>query len=828
MFDGIQNTLLKRQPVGPSLADLLPWAIPPLPGIVQTKRAALVAAFYFTPPDSASMTSAAQNDISSRVNDALLRLGSGWSSWTDAVSYPSAGYSPPEASFFPDDLTRAIDEERRRAFHAEGAHFNNERVLSICWTPPNRSMSRLEKMLYKGGAANAAQATPFTRYLSNFESVLQQIENECGSVLDLRRMTAFQEVDEFGVTHNQDELVNYLNYCVTGKVHGVNLPPQGAFLDGLLGGRDFWPGDIPVLGDDYVAVVAIDGFPAESAPNIIADLNSLSFPYRFSQRMIYLDGHHADKEIQSYINKWSSKVKPVLTQFLSIKNAPVNIHAVRMVEDATVAQALVHSSIVKFGYYSPTVILRNRDFDMLMRLVSVVREVIEERGFSSRLEGTNAPEAFFGSMPGDTRSNVRRPPFHTGNMSDLLPLSGIWTGAPVAPNPRYPRNAPPLMVAKTTGCIPFYMNLHVNDVGHTLCFGPTGTGKTALMNSVALQALRYAGMRITCFDYKHGMMTTALAAQGRHFEIGESDVPLFCPLSVLETEADRLWAEEWVMDAYDLQSPKDPLTPPQKTEIHLAIERLSRNPAQRSLTDFMLACSDTKVKAAIRFYTLQGSTGHLFDAHKDGIEAGHFTVYEMQEIMQRGPAICLPLLWYMFRRFERGLTGSPTLLFLPEVWQVFRSPVWSAKLRDWLKLLRSKNCAVIMDTQSLSDAFKSGMLDLLNESCPTKIYLPNVDAFKTGTPDTPGSYEFYNKMGLNDNQIRIIQTGTYRQDAYWTSPKGCRMIQPGLTPILLAVAGVTGEEEVKEVKRLVAEHGDDWLKVHLQQKGISYDRLAQA
>jgi type IV secretory pathway VirB4 component len=33
-----------------------------------------------------------------------------------------------------------------------------------------------------------------------------------------------------------------------------------------------------------------------------------------------------------------------------------------------------------------------------------------------------------------------------------------------------------------------------------------------------------------------------------------------------------------------------------------------------------------------------------------------------------------------------------------------------------------------MATQSLSDAFRSGILDVLLESCPTKIFLPNEDA----------------------------------------------------------------------------------------------------
>ena len=45
------------------------------------------------------------------------------------------------------------------------------------------------------------------------------------------------------------------------------------------------------------------------------------------------------------------------------------------------------------------------------------------------------------------------------------------------------------------------------------------------------------------------------------------------------------------------------------------------------------------------------------------------------------------------------------------------------KIREWLKVLRKANCAVIFATQSLSDASRSGILDVLTKSCPTKIFL---------------------------------------------------------------------------------------------------------
>ena len=63
--------------------------------------------------------------------------------------------------------------------------------------------------------------------------------------------------------------------------------------------------------------------------------------------------------------------------------------------------------------------------------------------------------------------------------------------------------------------------------------------------------------------------------------------------------------------------------------------------------------------------------------------------------------------------------------------------------------MRKANCAVVLATQSLSDAKASGILDVLSESCPTKIFLPNIAARQEGQK------ELYTGMGLNETQVSI-------------------------------------------------------------------------
>ena len=142
--------------------------------------------------------------------------------------------------------------------------------------------------------------------------------------------------------------------------------------------------------------------------------------------------------------------------------------------------------------------------------------------------------------------------------------------------------------------------------------------------------------------------------------------------------------------------------------------------------------------------------------------------------MEMGEANLIPVLSYLFRRIEKALQGQPALLLLDEAWVMLGHPVFKEKIREWLKVFRRKNCAVVMATQSISDANKSGIMDVLVESCPSKIFLANHSA------DEDLSAELYRLAGLNERQIGIIKQMTPKQDYYVVQPSGRRRVQLAL------------------------------------------------
>ena len=242
----------------------------------------------------------------------------------------------------------------------------------------------------------------------------------------------------------------------------------------------------------------------------------------------------------------------------------------------------------------------------------------------------------------------------------------------------------------------------------------------------------------------------------------------------------------------------------------------------RSLTDFIATVQDKDIRAALGTYTIEGALGHLLDARSDGIEAAAFTVFEIEELMALGEKNLIPVLLYLFRHFERSLTGAPALLLLDEAWVMLGHPVFREKIREWLKVLRKANCAVVLATQSLSDAARSGS-DVLLESCPTKILLPNEEADKGGSGAIPGPLDLYRLIGLNETEIELLKSAVKKRHYYYTSSEGRRLFELGLGPVALAFTAVSSREDVARVRALIEDHGRDWPRAWLAERGLDPD-----
>lgn len=794
--------LIDQHDESEGMAELLNYGAMVEDGIILNKDGSFLAGFSFRGLDIASATKSERNRLARKMNQALSSLGTGYMTHEDAIRHKVEAYSPAELSHFPHPVFRMMDDQRRAFFEGEHAKFETKCLLWVTYMPPSKNMSQLTDMMFEKG--NIERSSPAARNLARFRDKMVELEGRLASFMDVKRLRSYPYHEEW-----RDEQLAAINETVLGKHHPVMIPPVPMYLDNYLGNYDFWPGLKPKLDQEYLCCISIDGFPNFSSPNMLSTLDYLSVEYRWNTRFCYYDSAEAIAQLKKEQKKWKQKVVSFKDKLMRTPNPKIDQDALDMVSQYEAAITAASKGEIKYGHYTSTIVLRHRDIEQLELDAEEVANCLRNTmGMSCRIESVNAAEAFLGTLPSDSTHNVRRPLLSTLNLAHLSPLSGIWGGDATCPCPFYPENSPPLMYCAAEGNTPFRLNLHVGDVGHTLIFGPTGAGKSTKLATLIAQFMRYPNAHIYAFDKGNSLFAVSQCG-GSHYDIGRDGSPSFAPLADLDNDFE--WCESYIEHLLILQGID--VEPSHRNKINAALKVMLGSPI-RTMTEFYTQVQDDEIKEAIRYYTLGQRGGDLLDAEYDNTTLSSLQVFEIESLMNRGDKDMIPVLLYLFRKIERSLKGQPAMIVIDEAWMALSHPVFRKMIKEWLKVLRKANCIVILATQSLSDAVNSGMLDVLTESCPTQIFLPNDRA----QDDIPR--RVYETFGLNSRQIEIISMAIPKRQYYVTSPKGNRLIDLALSPLELAFVGISDKPELRELKSCIQRNPDGWYLDWLNHKGV--------
>lgn len=791
------------------LADLLPWAALIAPGIVLNKDGSFQRTFRFRGPDLESATEAELVGLCARANNALKRLGSGWALFFEAERLEAQDY--PQSNF-PDAASWLVDEERRAAFEEgrQGRHFESRYHLTLLYMSPPDAQARTENALLDSGRKGEGDGGA-----RNWRQELARFRDETERVLDLLSgfLPEIRALDDA-------ETLTFLHGVISTKRHLVTVPETPMYLDGVLVDEPLTGGLEPMLGDWHLRTLTILGFPNATRPGILDALNHQDFAYRWVTRFIPLDKTAATKVLTRLRRQWFAKRKSItaiLREVLTNEPAAlVDSDADNKALDADAALQALGSDHVGFGYLTTTITVWDEDREAAEEKVRAVERIVNGLGFICIRETVNAVEAWLGSLPGHVYANVRQPLVHTLNLAHLMPLSAVWAG----PSRNAHLDGPPLLYAETSGSTPFRLSTHMGDVGHMLIVGPTGAGKSVLLSLIALQFRRYAGSQVYIFDKGNSARAAVLAMGGEHHALGAApdDItnPLaFQPLRGIDDPATRSWAAEWIGAL--LAHEKVTVTPEVKEAVWSALNNLATAPAEeRTLTGLSVLVQANALKAALQPYTLDGPFGRLLDAAEDRLALSDVQCFETEELMHEA-GVVLPVLTYLFHRLEDRFDGRPTLLILDEAWVYLDNPLFAARIREWLKVLRKKNVSVIFATQSLADVADSSIAPAIIESCPQRIFLPNDRAVE---PQARAAYE---RFGLNDRQIQLIAQATPKRHYYLQSRRGNRLFELGLGPVALALCGASDPAAQTLIDTILVEHGREAFTAEfLKARGLDW------
>ncbi|WP_096701059.1 conjugal transfer protein TrbE [Magnetospirillum sp. 15-1] len=787
------------RPRADRLADHLPWAALVAPGVVLDKDGSFQRTLRFRGPDLDSATEAELVGACARANNALKRFGSGWALFFEAERAEALGYPQ---SRFADAASWLVDQERRAAFEGRtGHHFESRTHLTLLFLPPADQIARAESALVETG--RDGKGRDWRRELAGFVVETDRVRDLlAGFMPEVRGL-------------DDGETLTYLHGTISTRRHAVAVPETPFYLDGLLVDSPLTGGLEPMLGGRHLRTLTILGFPNLTRPGLLDALNHQDFAYRWVSRFICLDKTQAIRELTRLRRHWFAKRKSIAALLREVLyNEPAQLldsDADNKVADADLALQALGGDHVAYGHLTATITVSDEDRQTVEDKVRAVERIVNGLGFTCIRESVNAVEAWLGSLPGHVYANIRQPLVHTLNLAHLMPLSSVWAG----PARNRHLDGPPLLVAETSGSTPFRLSTHVGDVGHLLIVGPTGAGKSVLLALLALQFRRYAGARVTLFDKGNSARAAVLAMGGIHHALGAGGSLAFQPLRRIHEPAERSWAAAWLAEL--LAHEKVTVTPEVKEALWSALTSLaSAPPEERTLTGLAVLVQSNALKSALMPYTLEGPFGRLLDAAENTLALADIQCFETEELMHQAGVVA-PVLTYLFHRLEESFDGRPTLLILDEAWVFLDNPLFAARIREWLKVLRKKNVAVVFATQSLADIASSSIAPAIVESCPQRIFLPNDRAIE---PQARAAYE---RFGLNARQIELIAQATPKRHYYLQSRRGNRLFELGLGPVALALCGASSPDDQALIDRLRAEPGSaPFAATFLGAKGLDW------
>jgi type IV secretion/conjugal transfer VirB4 family ATPase len=401
-----------------------------------------------------------------------------------------------------------------------------------------------------------------------------------------------------------------------------------------------------------------------------------------------------------------------------------------------------------FGKYSLSVVIYDQDLAKVERACAEFYKAFSIHDAQLYEEKYNLFNAYLATVPGNYAFNLRSMLILNTNYADYSFLFTLHAGQQTNAHLKQEY----LAVLESNHRTPYYFNLHCKDTAHTVILGRTGAGKSFLLNFIITNLQKY-DPHTFIFDLGGSFESLTRLFDGTYVKVGPHS-PQFKinPFCLPKTKANLDFLALFVQVLAESQA-GERLTLEDEQELYQQIENLySVDPELRTL-GVLSNTLPRGLSLRLRKWTESGQFGFLFDNAEDTVSFSTFQCFDFQG-MEQYPQILEPLLFYILHRANhiitnRDITHIFKAFFIDEAWTFFRNPRIKNYIVEALKTWRKQNAAMILSTQSLDELRKSDIVDIIIETCATKIFLANPDMDR----------ELYkNQFHLNDREIELIST----------------------------------------------------------------------
>jgi type IV secretion system protein VirB4 len=524
------------------------------------------------------------------------------------------------------------------------------------------------------------------------------------------------------------------------------------------------------LDDDYLRVLTLKELPSETRPLLLQGLFDVPANFHVVTEWHPVTNEKARKEIASRRRHYHNSKTSFVSNLQDRQNTGNQDNLVDDSKAAAVAElgnALTAMGMEgkSFGELTLSVVIYDADPVKVERTVAEFQKLFTQHDGLLYEERYNLLNAFFATVPGNKQFNLRKQWALNSNYADLSFLFNVDTGATW--NPHLEREY--LAVLESIHGTLYYLNLHSGDVAHTLLLGATGSGKSFTLSTILQSAQKYEPLTFI-FDLGGSYETLTRVFSGTYLNVGLKN-PGFTinPFSLAPTHENQNFLYLFLRVLIEAGGRYE-LTTEDEKALFAAIERVYKLPAEiRTLTNFVSILGPLGER--LHRWTQAGQFGYLFDNVEDTLTFSKFQTFNFDG-WDKYPDVLEPVLFYVLQRASTEIekpenTATFKIFVIDEGWIFLKNQT----IRDWItraeKTWRKKNAAMVLATQSVVELASSDMLHIVNESCPTKIFLSNPSI------DRRMYAEIFQ---LNDTQLELLESLVPKRELLVIQPRGTKKL----------------------------------------------------